>query len=55
MRSNESFYRRFLEALKCANVFEDDSIEVEIVNESITFTPTHLAEIQDILRMMPEE
>lgn len=55
MRANESFYRRFLEALKCADVFEDDSIEVEIANESITFTPTHLAEIQDILRMMPEE
>lgn len=51
-RSNSSFYSRFLDAVKAANPFSNEPVTIDCLNDQITFTQTHLAEIQQIFRMM---
>lgn len=49
---NEKFYNRFIKALKSANTDGYEPIEIPFGNSSITFTQTHLAEIQEIFKLM---
>jgi hypothetical protein len=49
LRNNEAVWKRFMEEIKSADVEDCGNVEVEIGNKTITFTATHLAEIQEIL------
>ena len=50
LRNNETIWQQFLKSIMRANPLSGGSVEVEIGGESITFTATHLAEVQEIFR-----
>lgn len=49
LRRNKFYHDRFLQSLRQANCMGNIPVEVPIGNKTITFTQTHLAEIQAIL------
>ncbi len=54
-RNNHAIWERFLENIEEADVTEEETVEVEMGEKTISFTATHLAEIQEILRVIPKE
>ena len=54
-RNNHAIWERFIAAIEEADVTSDDVVEVEMGDRTISFTATHLAEIQEILKVVPEE
>lgn len=50
MRSNETTMERFYKSIKSADVNSDEPIDVKIGTDTIRFTQTHLAQIQEILK-----
>jgi hypothetical protein len=53
-RNNKAIWKRFVEAIEDADVSSKETVEVEMGDKTITFTATHLAEIQEILKVMNE-
>ena len=55
LRNNKTIWKKFIEEIKNANVEDRENVEIEIGgSQSITFTGTHLAEIQAILSIIPD-
>lgn len=52
-RRDQNKLDSFIEEIQNADVFDEGNIEIQIGDESITFTGTHLAEIQEILKRYP--
>ena len=52
IRENDSVRNRFMEDLMKANAITDMPVEIPIGDRTITFTQTHLAEVQEILKKM---
>lgn len=50
LRNNEAVWRRFVKEIMAANVMHVGAIEIPIGEGSVTFTATHLAEIQEIFK-----
>lgn len=50
LRSSDIYQKRFIDAIKSAELFSVRSLRIPIGSESIQFTQTHLAEIQEILK-----
>ena len=50
LRSSDIYQERFIDAIKKAQPFSVSSLRVPIGSETIQFTQTHLAEIQEILK-----
>ena len=56
LRNNKDARREFLKKLKSATIATDDEvIEIPIGDRTITFTATHLAEIQEIFKVEKEK
>ena len=53
-RNNKAIWRRFIEAIEEADTSSKDKIEIEMGDKTLTFTSTHLAEIQEIFKVMNE-
>lgn len=54
LRNNQVAWQNFVKAIKKADVSKGDNIEIPIGDKTITFTATHLAEIQEIFRLEKE-
>ncbi len=55
LRENSVVLDKFHDAIQKANVMTDEAIEIPIGNEEIiTFSQTHLAEIQEIMKRQPK-
>lgn len=55
LRNNQMLREQFLEAIKEADIQDyDGTADVRIGDAVIKFTGKHLAEIQEILKQMPE-
>lgn len=53
-RQNEGIRRRYLEAIQGADTQDQEKVIIPVgMGETFTFTATHLAEIQEILRQRP--
>ena len=50
LRNNEIIWEQFVRSIMGANPLSDGVFEISIGGESVTFTATHLAEIQEIFR-----
>lgn len=54
-REKENIREDYLDAIRCANILHEGRVEIPIGNDDkLTFTATHLAEVQEILNKMPE-
>ena len=52
MRANDYKREKYIEAIKNADIQEQGKISIPIdQNKTLTFTATHLAEIQEILKL----
>ena len=54
LRSNENIYNKFLNSLKNTNYMVNHPISIPIGKDKITFSQTHIAEIQSILKYQDE-
>ncbi len=54
LRGNISIRERFLNTIKGTVILDQGTVDVPIGEEQITFTATHLAEIQEILKLIPK-
>lgn len=50
LRNNEIIWQQFVKSIMGANPLKDGAVEIPIGGESVTFTATHLAEVQEIFR-----
>lgn len=50
LRNNDTIWKEFIRQIRYADVMESGVIEIPIGDRTITFTATHLAEIQEILK-----
>lgn len=50
LRNNIVIWKRFVVDIQCTEVKELDKVEIKMADRSITFTATHLAEIQEIMQ-----
>jgi hypothetical protein len=50
LRNNEVVWRKFIDEIMSADATEDGVIDISIDNRTISFTATHLAEIQEIFK-----
>ena len=50
LRNNEVIWQQFVESIMSADVIKEGAITIPIGGESITFTATHLAEVQEIFK-----
>ena len=50
MRNNNTIWERFIKDIKNANVLNVGIVQIIIGDRTITFTATHLAEVQEILK-----
>lgn len=55
MRENNSKRTKFIEEIEAADVSDFGKVDIPIGDEKITFTGKHLAEIQEIFKLFPEE
>lgn len=55
LRNNKSVWEKFIKNILEADVEDEETVEVEIGNKTLTFTATHLAEIQTIFELEQEE
>ena len=55
LRENVAIRKNYLEEIKRIAIGNRGKIEIHVGPEIITFTATHLAEIQEILKWLPEE
>ena len=51
IRSNPAAWKAFIAAVKKQDVTQNETITIPIGNKELTFTSTHLAEIQAILEI----
>jgi hypothetical protein len=55
LRSNETIRKAYLKAICDADTSEGGTVEVDVGHEdTLTFTATHLAEVQELLKNMPK-
>ena len=55
MREKNNIREEYLKAICCANISYEGKVEIPIGHEdTLTFTATHLAEVQEILKKMPK-
>lgn len=50
LRNNEIIWQQFVQSIMRENPLQGESIEIKIGGMSVTFTATHLAEVQEIFR-----
>ena len=50
LRNNEVVWRKFIDEIMSADAAEDGAIDISIDDRTISFTATHLAEIQEIFK-----
>ena len=55
LRKNKSVWEDFIRNILNEDIDDEENIEVDIGNKTLTFTATHLAEIQTILELEQEE
>lgn len=55
LREKESFRKSYLSEIRNAIIGERGIVEIQVGPKTITFTATHLAEIQEILKGLPKE
>lgn len=55
LRSNEVIWHQFISNIIEVDVLEDENFEISISDTTISFTATHLAEIQEIYRNVHQE
>lgn len=55
LRNNPTVWRNFVEELINTDISNQSAIEIEIGDRTITFTATHLAEVQEIFKMEAED
>lgn len=55
LRKNDSVREKYLKAIRNANISNEGKAEIPIAKEAkLTFTATHLAEVQELLKEMPK-
>ena len=54
-RNNKKVWVDFLNQIENADIANEDTIDIQISEYTITFTATHLAEIQEIIKELPNE
>ena len=50
LKNNDTIWQQFVQSIMRANPLNEGSVEIKIGGESVTFTATHLAEVQEIFR-----
>lgn len=54
LREKEIIRNQYMKAIRFADVTKSGKVEIPIGEETITFTATHLAEVQELLKQMPK-
>lgn len=54
LRGKEIIRNQYMKAIRFADVTKSGKVEIPIGEETITFTATHLAEVQELLKQMPK-